>query len=223
MGLRQWVKDWVRLVDPIKKLPESDRAELEKKKRDAKAVLRITASEALKVLIESWKHDYDEVRSDWDSIQSRSSQLLLAVGLITGLAGVAAPFLSRALRIPVAIVVVAILVAVGLGVVACFTAIQVIRVQGVGFWTTTDLKPTKGWRSEQYQAEYAYQLFRASRENWLRLSVLVDRLRLAQLSALASLALLVALIILNLIVSSTAAPVAVPPTKVILVSPNPIQ
>jgi len=221
MGVWQWTKARLELVDPLKQLPQSEQDDLESKKQHAKLELGRASADAVEVLTASWQRDYDEVRSDWDSVQSRSAQLLLAVGIISGLAGIATPFLSRSIRIPPAIVVLAVVIALALGFVACFTAIQVIRVQGVGFWTTTDLKPKDGWQKKQYQVEYAYQLFRASRENWLRLSALVDRLRSAQRSALASLVLLVTIIVMNLLVSATAEPASVPPTKIIIVSPSP--
>src|SRR5438309_12123555 len=105
MRVWQGIKTKLELTDPLTYLPTTEQEALEGRKRETKTRLAKASRDVLEILIASWQRDYDEVNSDWGSVQSRSSNLLLAVGIISGLAGIASPFLARSTRIPLVVVV----------------------------------------------------------------------------------------------------------------------
>src|SRR5438552_3853667 len=115
MAVWHGIKAKLELIDPLKKLPTTEQEALEERKQAAKTKIARASHDVLEIFTASWQRDYDEVRSDWESVQSRSSNLLLAVGIISGLAGIASPFLARSIRIPVVVVALAIFVVLALG------------------------------------------------------------------------------------------------------------
>jgi len=137
-----------------------------------------------------WERSYDEIHADIEGAQTRAANLVLTLGVLSGLIALAVPVAST-LSGHVVWSVPILLVAVGILYCVVATFLLAIRAQGVGPWSLIVVEPNDFKEDQNGNVVYAVQLYWATSDNRSRFRNTVGYLRWAYQYATTLLVLLV--------------------------------
>ncbi len=154
------------------------------------ADLSATKAHGIERFTHIWERNYDEIHSDIEGAQTRASNLVLTLGVLSGLIAFAIPVASginaRSNWPPQILVLAAVILYC---VIATF--VLAIRAQGVGPWSIIVVEPGEFKEDRRGEVDYAVQLFWATSDNRSRFSNTVGYLQWAYRYATTLLAVLV--------------------------------